>query len=253
MGRVGSGAVDLRTFAFDVRPDLHEQADEIFSAGWPEFIFHDPVADAQMGRVRQWFGELNLLVVDGADQIVAGGWGVPVCWDGSLDDLPGGYDDSLVRAVALREEGGRADTLVIAAAAVREELQGRGLAADMLGLLASAGERAGLARVIVPVRPTSKARYPLTTMSEFMSWTRADGTPLDPWLRTHHRMGAHMLRAADRSMAMTGTVADWETWVGFALPASGSYVVAGALAPLVIDRVADQGELVEPNVWVRHR
>jgi predicted GNAT family acetyltransferase len=245
--------VDLRTFAFDDRPDLHEQAEEIFSAGWPEFIFHDPIADRQMDRVRQWFGVLNLLLVDGEDRIVAGGWGVPVCWDGSLDDLPGGYDDSLVRAVALREADRGADTLVIAAAQVREDLRGRGLAAEMLGRLVTAGERAGLARVIAPVRPTLKARYPLAAMDEFLSWTRADGAPLDPWLRTHHRMGARVLCAAERSMVMRGSVADWEKWVGFPLPATGSYVVPGALAPVVIDRAIDQGELVEANVWVRHR
>jgi hypothetical protein len=245
--------VDLRAFAFDDRPDLHEQAEEIFSADWPEFIFHDPVADQQMNRVRHWFGDLNLLLVDGEDQIVAGGWGVPVRWDGSLDDLPGGYDDSLVRAVELHEANGKADTLVIAAAQVRGDLQGRGLAADMLRLLASAGERAGLARVIAPVRPAAKARYPLTPMGQFMSWTRADGAPLDPWLRTHQRMGARMLCAAERSMTMKGSVADWEKWAGFVLPASGSYVVPGALAPLVLDRTTDQGDLVEPNVWVQHR
>ncbi|WP_328459523.1 hypothetical protein [Streptomyces sp. NBC_00448] len=245
--------MELRTFAFDDRPDLHGQADEVFSAGWPEFIFHDSLADRQMDRVRRWFGDLNLLLVDDEDRIAAGGWGVPLRWDGSVGDLPGGYDDALARAVALREAGGRADTLVIAAAQVRGDLQGRGLAADVLGRLASAGERAGLARAIAPVRPTSKARYPLTAMAEFMRWTRPDGAPSDPWLRTHLRMGARMLGVAERSMTMAGSVAEWEKWAGFPLPASGPYVIPGALAPLVIDHPADRGELVEPNVWVRHR
>ncbi|MFB7224334.1 hypothetical protein [Streptomyces sp. NPDC056227] len=245
--------MDLRTLVFDARPDLHEQADEIFNAGWPEFVFHDPVADQQMGQVRQWFAELNLLLVDHEDRIVAGGWGVPVRWDGTPEDLPGGYDDALVRAVELREKAGQADTLVIAAAQVRGDLQGRGLAAEVLRQLASAGERSGLTRVIAPVRPALKARYPLTPMEQFMSWTRADGAPMDPWLRTHDRMGARILCAAERSMVMRGSVAEWEEWVGFALPASGRYVVPGALAPVVIDRAIDQGELVEPNVWVRHR
>ncbi|MGW1143654.1 GNAT family N-acetyltransferase [Streptomyces sp. NPDC002454] len=63
-----------------------------------------------------------------------------------------------MRAVDLREAGGRADTLVIAAAQVHEDLRRRGLASEMLGRLVSAGEREGLARVIAPVRPTSKAR-----------------------------------------------------------------------------------------------
>ncbi|MFF3946906.1 hypothetical protein ACFYYN_19035 [Streptomyces sp. NPDC001902] len=245
--------MDLQTYLFDDRPDLHGQAEGIFGEEWPEFIFHDPVADQHMDRVRRWFGELNLLLVDGDDRIVAGGWGVPVRWDGSRDDLPTGYDGSLVRAVALYETGGRADTLVIAAAQVRRHLQGRGLAAEVLARLASAAERAGLARVIAPVRPPLKARYPLTPMGEFMTWARADGAPLDPWLRTHHRSGARVLAAAEHSMTMEGSVAQWEEWVGFPLPASGSYVVPGALAPLVIDHGADRGTLVEPNVWVRHR
>ncbi|MDX3228458.1 GNAT family N-acetyltransferase [Streptomyces sp. ME19-01-6] len=245
--------MDLRTFVFGARPDLHERAHEIFSADWPEFIFHDPVADQYMARVREWFGELSLLLVDDEDQIVAGGWGVPLRWDGSLPDLPDGFDDSLTRAVGLREKEGRADTLVIAAAQVRGDLQGRGLAAEMLHRLAAAGERAGLTRVIAPVRPTLKARYPLTPMEQFMSWTRADNTPLDPWLRTHHRMGARILCAAERSMVISGSVAEWEEWADIALPASGSYVVPGALAPVLIDRTVDLGELVEPNVWVRHQ
>jgi hypothetical protein len=90
-------------------------------------------------------------------------------------------------------------------------------------------------------------------MQEFMGWRRADGSALDPWLRTHERMGARMLGVAERSMVMTGSVAEWEAWAGFPLPASGSYVVPGALAPVAIDRTIDRGELVEPNVWVRHR
>ncbi|MBA4862966.1 hypothetical protein H1V43_16515 [Streptomyces sp. PSKA54] len=245
--------MDLTTAVFNDRPDLHEQADEVFSAGWPEFIFHDPVADRHMGRVREWFGELSLLLVDGANRIAAGGWGVPVRWDGTLDDLPAGYDDALVRSVRLHEEAGEANTLVIAAAQVRKDLQGRGLAAEVLRALASAGERAGLAHVIAPVRPASKARYVLTPMAQFMTWQRADGTPFDPWLRTHHRMGARLLCPAERSMVMTGSVAQWEEWAGFELPVSGTYVVPGALVPVHIDRAADRGELVEPNVWVRHR
>lgn len=250
---MGSGAMELRTVVFADRPDLHPQADEIFGADWPEFIFHDPVADQHMGRVREFFPHLGLLLVDEHDRIAAGGWGVPVRWDGSVDTLPGGYDDCLHQAVTLHEEGGPADTLVIAAAQVRRDLQGRGLAARMLRTLADAGGDAGLARVIAPVRPALKAAYPLTPMARFMAWTRPDGDPLDSWLRTHHRMGARLLVTAERSMTMTGSVAEWERWTGMTFPDSGPYIVPGALAPLEIDRENDQGELVEPNVWVRHR
>ncbi|WP_203924357.1 hypothetical protein [Rugosimonospora africana] len=276
------------------RPDLAERADEIFSAGWPEFIFHEPTVNRYASRVAELFADLNFLLLDGGagnagaasegaggegaasdgagseaaasggatseragsdgagrDTIVAGGWGVPVCWNGTVEDLPGGYTGAMVRAV--EEHGRQPDTLVVMAAQVREDCQGRGLAADLLGRMCARAERDGLSRVIAPVRPTLKARYPLSPMRRFMHWTRDDGAPLDPWLRTHHRMGAVILAEAERSMTMTGTVAEWEGWTGMRFPDSGPYVVPGALAPVVIDRTADRGEYVEPNVWVRHR
>lgn len=281
--------VSLRLEIARDRPDLAQRADQIFSAGWPEFIFHEPTVNRYASRVDELFAELNFLLLDdgaggdGAspsdaakesagresagresagrgsagsesaetDPIVAGGWGVPVCWNGTVEDLPGGYTDAMVRAV--EEHGRQPDTLVIMAAQVRDDRRGQGLAADLLGRMCARADRYGLSRVIAPVRPTLKARYPLAPMRRFMRWTRDDGRPLDPWLRTHHRMGAVILDAAERSMTMTGTVGEWERWTGMRFPDSGSYAVPGALAPVVIDRTGDRGTYVEPNVWVRHR
>jgi hypothetical protein len=52
---------------------------------------------------------------------------------------------------------------------------------------------------------------------------------------------------------MTGTVAQWEEWTGMVLPASGEYVIPGGLSTLRVDRDADEGIYVEPNIWVQHR
>jgi hypothetical protein len=52
---------------------------------------------------------------------------------------------------------------------------------------------------------------------------------------------------------MTGTVAEWETWTGLALPTTGEYVIPGGLATLHIDRERDEGTYVEPGVCVRHQ
>ena len=75
-------------------------------------------------------------------------------------------------------------------------------------------------RVIAPVRPTLKPRYPLSPIEEFARWTRPDGAPLDPWLRTHWRLGARIIATAPRSQTMTGTVAEWQAWTGMAFPAT---------------------------------
>jgi GNAT superfamily N-acetyltransferase len=229
-----------------------EHLGELFSEGFPQFVTADQLVKEYIGRVRQWFAAFDLMMVDERGVPVACGWGVPVRWDGRSENLPGGYTDSLVRAVEGREAGVEPDTLVICGAVVAPSLKGRGLAGQVLTALRAVAGEAGLHKVIAPVRPTLKARYPLTPMDTFMRWCREDGRALDPWIRTHQRLGAGILRAAEASQTMTGTVADWERWTGMALPASGEYVIPDGLSVLHIDRTADRGFYQEPNVWMRH-
>ncbi|MGA5124908.1 hypothetical protein ACPCAG_16585 [Streptomyces pseudogriseolus] len=86
-------------------------------------------------------------------------------------------------------------------------------------------EEAGRERVVAPVRPTVKARYPLTPIETSMRWTCEDGSALDPWIRTHQRLGAALVSAAPASQIMTGTVAEWERWTGLAFPETGDYMI----------------------------
>ena len=158
-----------------------------------------------------------------------------------------------MRAVEGREQGVEADTLVVCAAIVTPSLKGRGLAGEVITALRRAAGEAGLARVVAPVRPTTKARYPLTPIEAFMAWKREDGMSLDPWIRTHQRLGAEIVAAAPVSQTMTGTVAEWERWSGMAFPESGDYVIPDGLSLLTVDRSADQGVYREHNVWMRHR
>ena len=111
---------------------------------------------------------------------------------------------------------------------------------------------AKLERVIAPVRPTLKSRYPLTPMENFARWARSDGLHLDPWIRTHQRLGASILAPAPRSMIIIGSVAEWEGWTAMAFPETGQYVVPGALDLVAIDHKQDRGTYSETNLWMRH-
>ncbi|MFC8678389.1 GNAT family N-acetyltransferase [Streptomyces griseorubiginosus] len=237
----------------DARNWPPEQVAELFSEGFPQFITADRLVKRYIGRVREFFPELDLMLLDAQEVPVAAGWAVPLRWDGRADSLPSGYTDALVRAVEGHEQGVRPDTLVICGALVTPSLKGRGLAGRMLTALRDAGQQAGLPRVVAPVRPTAKARYPLTPIESYLRWRRPDGTALDPWIRTHERLGAEILAAAPESQTMTGTVAEWEGWTGLALPESGDYVIPDGLSVLRVDRDADLGLYREPNVWMRHR
>ncbi|MFJ9739827.1 GNAT family N-acetyltransferase [Streptomyces sp. NPDC101166] len=242
----------LTTERADAREWPREPLAELFSEGFPPFITADRLVKEYIGRVREWFADLDLMLVDEDGAPVAAGWGVPVRWDGQVDALPTGYTDALARAVEGREGGVEPDTLVICGAVVTPALQGRGLAGRMLSALRETGRAAGLGRVVAPVRPTTKARYPVTPIDAFMRWRRPDGTALDPWIRTHERLGARILAAAPASQTMTGTVAEWERWTGLALPESGEYVIPDGLSVLRVDVESDTGVYEEPNVWMRH-
>jgi hypothetical protein len=68
-------------------------------------------------------------------------------------------------------------------------------------------------------------------MTTFASWTRPDGLSIDPWIRAHQRMGATILAPAARSMVISGTVTEWESWTDMVFPEPGSYIVPDAPGP----------------------
>jgi hypothetical protein len=234
------------------RPDLDEQAAVVFRERWPEFIFHDDVPKKFLSRIERFFSRYDIVVLDDEGAVVAGGWGVPLAWTGDPADLPSGYDETMVRAVQGHEAGTSPTTLSFMAAAVGSAHDRRGLAITVLTALTRRAHDDGLTHVIAPLRPTWKHRYPLVPMAEYAGWTRADGLSVDPWIRTHQRMGARILGPAPRSMVIEGTVAEWESWAGMAFPVTGDYVVPDALNLVHIDHEHDRGVYVEENLWVQH-
>ena len=65
-------------------------------------------------------------------------------------------------------------------------------------------------------------------------------------------LGGRILKVAPESMVVEASVQQWMEWTGGKFPASGAYVVPGALAPVHIDLEKNIGRYAEPNVWVEH-
>lgn len=226
-------------------PSLEEQL-------WPEFMYHDAVLNRLFGRVIAEYAEFQFYAWDDErGEVVAGGNAIPATWDGDVATLPDGGIDAVVEA-RFADGAPAPNVLCALQILIAPEYRGRGLSRRMIERMAQVGRDHGLDTLIAPVRPTLKERYPLTPIDRYLSWRRSDGTHLDPWLRTHERLGAHIARAAHESMTVTGTVAQWEEWTKIALPESAGYVVPGALVPILIDRERDEGVYVEPNVWMVH-
>jgi GNAT superfamily N-acetyltransferase len=230
------------------RPDLLERAWQLTAGTLPEYNNHGDVLNRYWGRLTEELPDFQFHLVDADGEPIARARSIPLRWDATVEDVPHGIDGAIERGF---EEGG-ANVLCALLIAVAQSHQGRGLSHVALeGMLTIARDH-GLHAVIAPVRPSWKERYPLTPIDRYANWRRDDGLPFDPWLRVHARLGADVLRPEPRSLRITGTIAEWESWTAMAFPESGEYVFPHGLATVAIDRNADRGAYWEPNVWMRH-
>jgi hypothetical protein len=244
-----------RLFTLAERPRALAALQRIQRAVWPPgmaYINEDAVCGRLWPVLLRRFPEFQLVLCDARGRVVAGGYAIPFVWDGRPVTLPMGVDGVLVRGLRDLRRRRRPNTLSALLAVVDPRLQGKGLSREVIRAMALLVARHGMRALVAPVRPTLKHRYPLTPMARYLRWRRADGAPLDPWLRVHWRLGARVLGVATRSMVVEGRVKDWESWTGMRFPASGDYVVPGALTTVRIDRARDRGRYVEPNVWMLH-
>ncbi|MFI0350419.1 GNAT family N-acetyltransferase [Actinomadura sp. 9N407] len=217
-------------------------------APWPEFIYHDPVNAELTPFLATDFPDYQLALLD-EDRVIAAAASVPFHWPGG--DLPAeGWDFALRRAFDDRTAGRDPNVASALWIVVAPDHLGTGLSRVMVEALRETAARYGLTALYAPVRPTLKARYPLIPMEEYITWTRPDDAPFDPWLRVHLKLGGKILGVCPRSMTITGSPAEWHQWTGVEMPAPGSYVVPDALCPVEVAH--DEGHYEEPNVWIHH-
>ena len=240
--------MDYQVHTLKDRPDLSGALRELNRKTWPDFIIKGDTCD--WGRLYAELTDFLLVLTDAADRLVAGGFTVPVRWNGTLEDLPPSIEKIIQRGLENRPS--LADTLIPIAAVVDRRFRGENLSAEILKQMKFLAVGRGFQHLIVPVRPTWKARYPLQRIEHYAQWNNKDGLLYDPWLRTHQRLGAAVMKCVDSTLTIRGTVEDWESWTDMVFPESGEYVVKDALQPVQIDIEADLGVYDEPNVWMQH-
>jgi GNAT superfamily N-acetyltransferase len=233
------------------QPALIEPVNQIHQQVWPQFLFQDPVSRRYWGRLLTEFGDYQLVLVEN-EKIIGAAHSIPIKWVGALEDLPEGWDGALEKGFKDKEASFHPSALVGLSLVILPEYQGRNLSRMLLSTLKDLAVRKEIRDVLVPVRPTFKAKYPKMPMGDYLSKFMKDGLPFDPWVRTHVKLGAKFLRLAHKSMVITGTVADWQNWTGMKFKKSGDHIVPGALVPVFIDKKKNEGRYEEPNIWVRY-
>jgi GNAT superfamily N-acetyltransferase len=229
------------------RPDLREiRFERLSKQTFPEYMHHNQTGTRYWRKLYETHPDFQLALMDG-DELVAELHSLPAAWDGSLEDLPPGWDDIFSRAF---ESGREPDALFALAISVRPERQGQRLSSLMLIAMRDAAREAGLRELAAPVRPTLKSQYPLIPIERYMQWRREDGSHFDPWLRLHERLGGRIVAPSPVSMTIEASAADWEEWTGVVMPEDGDYLIPGGLAPVEVRNGV--GRHIEPNVWVVH-
>ncbi|MBV9058838.1 MAG: hypothetical protein JOZ09_06730 [Pseudonocardiales bacterium] len=240
-------------YRFSERPELWDRIAGLSEEVWPEYNLHGDVLNRYWVHLYDLFAEYQFVLYDpDADEVLAEGHSIPVAWGGELADLGPGIDASIAAGFALHAEGGSASALCALAAEIPPRHRERRLASVILEQMRALASSAGLRSLIAPVRPNWKQRYPLTPIERYVTWVRPDGSPFDPWIRVHVRLGGRIGPALPHSMRITGSVADWEAWTGMAFPESGRYVFPACLTTVDIGRDGDVGSYWEPNVWIVH-
>jgi hypothetical protein len=244
----------FKIFTLRERPDLEDEFERLSDASWPRFLRqHDSLGYGQYWPLlfTTWAG-WQLLIVDELGPTIAVTHAVPLVWNGTVEDLPSSIADILRRAKADHESGRAPNALCALAAMVDARFRGKGMSPVAVRAMVDLARTHALRALIAPVRPADKSAYPLAPIERYARWTNEDGLPLDPWIRVHARLGAEILGVVPRSLVIVGTVPDWERWTEMRFPDSGSYIVPGALQPVVVDRQADEGRYEDPNVWMKH-
>jgi GNAT superfamily N-acetyltransferase len=242
----------MQVIRYSERPELWKDTSAITREVWPEYNLHGEDPHGYWDRLLDDFPEFQFVLCDDEQEVIAEGHTVPCDWDGTSDGLGDGISAMLAAAFQAREAGRRPTALCALAAEVRPRFQGGGLANRMLDAMAGVARDAGLRHLIAPVRPSVKDRYPLAPIEQYVTWTRENGEPFDPWIRIHTRRGGQIVKPIPHSMRITGTVAEWEEWTGMRFPGDGEYTFPAGLAPVEIDHERDLGSYWEPNVWIVH-
>jgi GNAT superfamily N-acetyltransferase len=232
------------------RPDLTDPLRESGLDGdlsWPRFYEGNAVNALYGDRVYREFADYQVLFLDADETIVAAGHTLPLYWDGTIRGLPEGRDHAIERAFTAER---KPNTLMAVAAVAHPSVKKTGLGTHIVEAMGEVGRRNGLHRMIAALRPTRKESYPLASFEEYINWTHPDGSAFDPWLRANLNLGGRMLKVAPESLVVEASLEQWMEWTGGRFPATGAYVVPGALAPMHIDVEKNTGRYAEPNVWV---
>ncbi|MEA2103132.1 MAG: hypothetical protein U9P79_00595 [Candidatus Cloacimonadota bacterium] len=229
-------------------PNLVNEINRLHEDPWPIFLNHDAIVKKYWRRLYKKFPKYQLLFKIGNEYVGVGNT-APIYIENNILDFRLGFDEVLENIFTSNK---RENTLCGLAAVISKKYSGRGISYKIIDEFKKLAHRNGFTNLVLPVRPILKSQYPLIPLEKYIRW-ECDGLPFDPWIRVHVKIGGKILKVANRSMIVKGTVSEWEDWTGMHLGDNGDYIIQGALNPVKVDLQKNLGKYIEPNVWILHK
>ena len=221
---------------FTERPDLYDLQEEICGKAFPVFLYYSEIATNTWDKMIGYFNEYQLLFLHN-DKIICVFNCMPMNHDFSDEELPeDAFDWGLEKGIKDFEDGKEINAALGVQVIISKEYQGKGLSSIAVVEIKNMCAKMGIRKLIIPVRPTLKSKYPINDIDNYIKWKNEKRLPFDPWLRVHIEQNGKIIKVCNEALKIKGTVKQWEKWTQMSFPESGMYVVEGALCPIRIDR-----------------
>lgn len=232
---------------------MKRYADALHTGAWPEYFKGATVIKNYWHRLYQLFPELQLVITDNQGAIAAVGNAVPVRWNGTVADLPGGWDDALERGVLGAEAGDTPDTLVILAGVAAASFSWvGGVSRHIIDGFKRIASREGFRHLLVALRPIDKVDRQEIPIDAYAALRDAQDRSEDKWIRLHESIGGKIIGTSEKSQHVEGSLVQWEGWTGVVFENDGSYLIKDALQPVHVDLTCDRATYYDPCVWIDH-
>lgn len=219
---------------------------------FPKIISESPIIKKYWQKLETLFPEYQHFLISSDNELVGFMNTIPFQFNEALEKLPeDGWDWMFKRGISGFENNKPANYLGGLQVIVRNEYQKLGYSKQIINYCKQFVASSKLSKFLIPIRPTQKHLYPKISMGEYIKIKNGNEI-FDPWVRTHLKGGAEIIKICERSMTMKGNINFWERILDIKILKSGEYILDGALRPITIDLRNDYGEYIEPNIWIKY-
>lgn len=242
----------IRIESHAIKSNARKYAD-ICKSTWSPIIQSSQVGYEYWQSLFEYFPDYQLIYENENGEWIGFANTIPLNYNRSLENLPdSGWDWLIAKGHNDYESHLIPNMLGGLQIGVHQNYRGKGYSTIFLQKAKELQKLKRLKSFILPIRPTMKHLHPEIDMKDYINWQK-EGKIYDPWIRTHLKNGAKIIKVCSEAMRVEGSIEDWENWTEKKFVESGQYAIEGGLSMVDINIEQDMGRYLEPNIWISYQ